>query len=179
MSKKVLILSGSPRRGGNSDLLCDEFLRVARESGHEVEKIFLRDKQIDPCNACYFCTKSGGACAIRDDMDGILDQIQAADVIVMASLVYFYSIDAQMKAVIDRCVARWTDIPNKEFYYILTAAEDSETVMDCTLACFRGFAACLDGAREMGVIEAKGVYEAGAVRSTRYMKDAYEMGKRV
>ena len=52
MSKKVLILSGSPRRGGNSDLLCDEFLRGARESGHEVEKIFLRDKQIDPCNAC-------------------------------------------------------------------------------------------------------------------------------
>ena len=179
MSKKVLILSGSPRRGGNSDLLCDEFLRGARESGHEVEKICLRDKKIDPCNACYFCTKSGGACAIRDDMDGILDQIQAADVIVMASLVYFYSIDAQMKAVIDRCVARWTDIPNKEFYYIMTAVEDSETVMDCTLACFRGFAACLDGAREMGVIEAKGVYEAGAVRSTRYMKDAYEMGKRV
>lgn len=179
MSKKILILSGSPRRGGNSDLLCDEFLRGARESGHEAEKIFLRDKKIAPCNACYYCTKNGGNCAIRDDMAEVLDQMQAADVIVMASPVYFYSIDAQMKAVIDRCVARWTDIPNKEFYYIMTAAEDGGTVMDCTLACFRGFAACLDGASEMGVIEAKGVYEAGAVRSTRYMKDAYEMGRRV
>ena len=74
-------------------------------------------------------------------------------------------------------MARWTEIPNKEFYYIMTAAEDSDTVMDCTLECFRGFAACLDGAQEKGVIEGKGVYEAGAVRATRYMQEAYEMGK--
>lgn len=177
MSKKVLILSGSPRRGGNSDLLCGEFLRGAEAAGHQVEKIFLRDKKIAPCNACYFCAKSGGKCAIQDDMGEILDKMQAADVIVMASPVYFYSIDAQMKALIDRCVARWTDIPNKEFYYIMTAAEEGGTVMDCTLACFRGFAACLDGAREMGVIQGKGVYQAGEVRGTEYMKQAYEMGR--
>ena len=61
----------------------------------------------------------------------------------------------------------------------MTAAEDSDMVMDCTLECFRGFAACLDGAREMGVIEGKGVYEAGAVKGTRYMQEAYEMGKGV
>ena len=179
MSKKVLILSGSPRKGGNSDLLCDEFMRGALEAGNQVEKIFLRSKKIAPCNACYYCKQSGGKCAIQDDMAEILDKMQATDVIVMASPVYFYSIDAQMKAVIDRCVARWTDIPNKEFYYIMTSAEDSETVMDCTLECFRGFAACLDGAKEMGVIEGKGVYEAGAIRSTPYMKEAYEMGKNV
>lgn len=179
MSKKVLILSGSPRRGGNSDLLCDEFMRGAREAGNDVEKIFIRDKKVAPCNACYYCNRNGGACAIPDDMGGILDQMQAADVIVMSSPVYFYSIDAQMKAVIDRSVARWTDIPDKEFYYIMTAAEDSDTVMDCTLECFRGFAACLDGAKEMGYIAGKGVYEAGDIRNTHYMKDAYEMGRSV
>lgn len=179
MSKTVFILSGSPRRGGNSDLLCDELLRGAAEAGNQVEKIFLRSKKIAPCSACYYCKTSGGKCAISDDMGEILDKMQAAEVIVMASPVYFYSIDAQMKAVIDRCVARWTNIPNKEFYYIMTAAEDSETVMDCTLECFRGFAACLDGAREMGIIQAKGVYEAGAVRTTKYMQEAYEMGKRI
>lgn len=179
MSKKVLILSGSPRKGGNSDLLCDEFLRGALDAGNQAEKIFLRSKKVAPCNACYYCSQYGGQCAIRDDMAEILDKIQAADVIVMASPVYFYSIDAQMKAVIDRCVARWTNIPNKEFYYIMTAAEDSDTVMDCTLACFRGFAACLNGAKEMGVIEGKGVYEAGTVKDTRYMQEAYEMGKGV
>lgn len=179
MSKKVLILSGSPRKGGNSDLLCDEFLRGAQESGNQVEKIFLRGKKVAPCNACYYCKNSGGKCAIPDDMAEILDKMQAADVIVMASPVYFYSIDAQMKAVIDRSVARWTNIPNKEFYYIMTAAEDSDTVMDCTLECFRGFAACLDGAQEKGVIYGKGVYEAGAIKGMPTMREAYEMGKRV
>lgn len=177
MSKKVLILSGSPRKGGNSDLLCDEFMKGAREAGNQVEKIFLRSKKVAPCNACYFCKQSGGRCAIRDDMADILDKMQDADVIVMASPVYFYSIDAQMKAVIDRTVARWTNIPNKEFYYIMTAAEDSDDVMDCTLECFRGFARCLSGSREMGVIYGKGVYEAGAIQGKPAMREAYEMGK--
>ena len=179
MSKKVLILSGSPRKGGNSDLLCDEFLRGAQESGNQVEKVFLRSKKVAPCNACYYCKNSGGKCAIPDDMAEILDKMQAADVIVMASPVYFYSIGAQMKAVIDRSVARWTNIPNKEFYYIMTAAEDSDTVMDCTLECFRGFAACLDGAQEKGVIYGKGVYAAGAIKGLPAMREAYEMGKQV
>lgn len=112
-------------------------------------------------------------------MGEILDKMQAADVIVVASPVYFYSIDAQMKAVIDRSVARWINIHNKGFYYIMAAAEDSDTVLDCTLECFRGFAACLDGAKEMGVIEGKGVYEVGTIRATRYMQEPYEMSKNV
>lgn len=165
MSKKVLILSGSPRKSGNSDLLCDEFLKGADEAGHEVEKIFLRDKQIAYCNACYYCQKSGGECAIKDDMAEILEKISEADVIVLASPVYFYSIDAQMKAVIDRCVAKWEEIKNKEFYYIMTAAEDSETVMDCTLECFRGFAKCLDGSTQKGVIFAKGVMKKAKLKA--------------
>ncbi|WP_095170717.1 MULTISPECIES: flavodoxin family protein [Blautia] len=176
--KNILILSGSPRKGGNSDLLCDEFLRGAQESGNKVEKIFLRNKKIGYCNACYYCKKSGGKCTIQDDMSEILDKMQAADVIVLANPVYFYSIDAQMKAVIDRSVARWTNILDKEFYYIMTAAEDGETVMDCTLECFRGFAACLKGSKEMGVIYGKGVYEPGTIKATPVMSEAYEMGKR-
>ena len=69
-------------------------------------------------------------------MADILDKMNAADVFVMASPVYFYSVDAQMKALIDRTVAQWLTIKNKEFYYIMTAAEESDTVMDCTLECF-------------------------------------------
>lgn len=177
MSKKVLILSGSPRKGGNSDVLCDAFMKGAQEAGNEVEKIFLRSKKIGYCNACYYCKKSGGVCAIKDDMAEILEKMHWADVIVLASPVYFYSIDAQVKTVIDRTVAQWTQIQNKEFYYIMTAAEESSTVMDCTLECFRGLAACLSGSKEMGVIYGKGVYEAGAIKNTATMQEAYEMGK--
>lgn len=178
MNKHVLILSGSPRRGGNSDLLCDAFAQGAREAGHQTEKIFLRDHSIDYCRACYGCRESG-VCVIKDDMAQILEKMHWADVIVMASPVYFYSIDAQMKALIDRTLAQWTKLKNKKFYYIMTAAEESETVMDCTLECFRGFAACLEGAEEKGVLCAKGVYEAGEVEKTGYPRQAYEMGKGV
>lgn len=177
MSKKVLILSGSPRKKGNSDLLCDEFMRGAKESGNEVTKIFLRDKKIAPCNACYYCSNSNGICAIKDDMKEVLDAMQVAQVIVMASPVYFYSIDAQMKALIDRTLARWTNMPNKEFYIIMTSAEDTETVMNCTLECFKGFISCLDDGVLKGVIEAKGVSEKGEVLKTKYMNEAYLMGK--
>ena len=141
--KKVLILSGSPRKDGNSDLLCSEFMRGAQESGNEVQKIFVRSKKIVPCNACYYCRDHGGKCALNDDMSEILDAMQAADVIVMASPVYFYSIDAQMKIIIDRSLARWTNIPNKEFYFIMTCADDNRAAMACTLECFRGFTACI------------------------------------
>lgn len=179
MSKKVLILSGSPRKGGNSDLLCDEFLRGAKESGHEAEKIFLRGKKIGYCTGCYYCGNHDGVCAIKDDMKEIIDKLMVADVIVLASPVYFYSIDAQMKAVIDRCLAVWRKLKNKEMYYIMTSADDTDTVMDCSLECFRGFAICLEGSKEMGVIYGKGAYDAGDIKNHKAMKEAYEMGLHV
>lgn len=177
--KKVLILSGSPRKGGNSDLLCDEFMKGAQEAGNEVEKIWLRSKKIGYCLACYYCKNHGGECAVKDDMAEILDKIQAADVIVMASPVYFYSIDAQLKTVIDRCVARWLDIKDKEFYYIMTAADEHKQAMDCTLECMRGLAACLEGSVEKGVVYGTGVYEAGTIKGKPAIREAYEMGKNV
>lgn len=179
MAKNVLILSGSPRKGGNSDVLCDEFMRGAKESGNNVEKVFIRDEEISYCNACYYCSKNDGKCAIKDGMNALLEKMLAADVLVMASPVYFYSIDAQLKAVIDRTVAKWTRFENKEFYYIMTAAEDSDTVMDCTLECFRGFAACTNDPKEMGVIYGKGLYEVGEVKDSPYMDQAYKMGLKV
>ena len=106
MSKKVLILSGSPRKGGNSDILCDEFLRGAQEAGHKAEKIRVCEKKIAPCSACYFCRDHGGECARKDDMAEVLQKMIDADVLVLSSPVYFYSIDAQLKAVIDRTLAR-------------------------------------------------------------------------
>ena len=177
--KKVLILAGSPRKNGNSAALCQEFARGARETGNEVEIIYLRDKKIGYCVACYYCKDHDGVCIIKDDMAEILDKMNAADIIVMASPVYFYSIDAQMKALIDRTVTQWLKIRDKTFYYIMTAAEDSDWVMDCTLECMRGLAKCLKGSSEGGVIYGKGVYEAGAIKDMPIMREAYEMGKTV
>lgn len=97
--KKVLILSGSPRKGGNSDTLCDEFMKGAIEAGNEVEKIFVAGKNIGYCKACYAC-KDTGVCVIKDDMAEVLQKMLDADVIVLSSPVYFYSISAQSTAVL-------------------------------------------------------------------------------
>ncbi len=176
--KKVLILSGSPRKGGNSDLLCDEFMRGAIESGNEVTKINVAEKKVAPCRACYAC-KDSGNCIIKDDMAEILQAMIDADVLVVASPVYFYSIDAQLKAVIDRTVARWLEVKDKEFYYIATCADNEKASIETTLACFRGYADCVEGAKEMGVIYGTGVYEKGEIKNTPVFKEAYEMGKSV
>lgn len=176
--KNVLILSGSPRKGGNSDVLCDEFMKGALEAGNEVKKIRVADKKIAPCRGCYAC-KGTGKCAIKDDMADILQAMIDADVLVLASPVYFYSVDAQLKALIDRTVARWLEVKNKEFYYIMTAADEDRSSMDTTLACFRGYADCVNGAKEMGVIYGNGVYEKGEIYNHPALKEAYEMGKRV
>lgn len=179
MSKKVLILSGSPRKGGNSDILCDEFARGATERGNIVEIIRPAEKKIAPCSACYYCKDNSGECVHKDDMAEILQKMIDADVLVLASPVYFYSIDAQLKALIDRTVARWLEVQNKEFYYIVTMADEELSSADTTLACFRGYADCVSGAKECGVIIAGGVYEKGTVNNTAAVKEAYEMGKNI
>lgn len=178
MSKNVLILSGSPRIGGNSDILCDEFMKGAVESGHSVEKINVSKCKIDYCKACYYCQKNNGECIIKDDMAEILQKMIDSDVLVLASPVYFYSIDAQLKALIDRTVARWTEVKNKEFYYIATCADGREG-LDRTIECFRGYADCVNGAKECGIIYGYNVYQKGEIKDTPAMKEAYEMGKNV
>ena len=101
---KVLVINGSPRAKGNSDLLCDEFIRGAKESGNQVEKVSLREKEVHPCKACYACFKTG-SCVQKDDMDQIYVLYRSADCIVYASPLYWWSFSAQLKTGIDRLFA--------------------------------------------------------------------------
>jgi len=179
MAKKVLIVSASPRKGGNSDLLCDQFLRGAKEAGNEAEKIFLRDKKINFCTGCVACQSNGGKCVQKDDMAGILDKMVTADVIVMATPVYFYTMNGQMKTLIDRTVARYTKISNKELYFIVAAADSSKQAMERTLEGFRGFTSCLSGAKEKGIIYGTGAWKVGDIKGSKTMTQAYGMGKKV
>lgn len=180
MSKKILIISSSPRKGGNSDTLCDEFLKGAQDAGHTVEKIFLRDKKINYCTGCGFCnTNDYTACAQKDDMSEILDKMQEADTIVFATPIYFYAIAGQMKTFIDRMCARYTHISNKEFYYIITAADSSKGAVQYALGEFKGLMACLNNPKEKGYLFAGGVWQKGDVNNTNYTKQAYEAGKNI
>ena len=103
----------------------------------------------------------------------------AADVIVMATPVYFYTMSAQMRTLIDRCCARYTEITNKNFYFIVTAAEPSIPAMERTIDGFRGFLDCLEGAREKGIIYGTGVWKVGEIEGKPVLKEAYEIGEKI
>ena len=175
MSKKVLILSASPRKGGNSDLLCDQFAKGAEESGHQVEKIRVQDLKLAPCLACYGC-RGTGSCVQKDGMDAILDKMVHADVLVLATPVYFYSMDGQLKTLIDRTLPRYTEIKDKAVYFIATAAA-GKGAMERTIDALRGFTDCLPGAQVKGVIYGSGVYQKGEVLGTQAAREAYQAGK--
>ena len=163
MSKNVLILSGTPRKNGNSEILCNEFQKGAEEAGNYVKRVNLREKEIHYCKGCGVCN-STHKCVQKDDMAEILDQMVQADVIVMATPVYFYTMDAQMKTLIDRTVPRYTEKAN----------------MERTLEGFRGFTEdCLDGAVEKGIIYGVGAWQKGDIEKTPAMKEAYKMGKNI
>ncbi len=179
MTKKVLILSASFRKHGNSDTLCDEFMRGAQEAGHNVEKIYVNDKHINYCRGCGVCNTTH-KCVQKDDMAEILDKMVKADVIVMATPVYFYSMNGQMKTLIDRTVPRYTEISHKDFYFIVAAADNSHANMEKTLEGFRGFTEdCLDGAREKGIIYGTGAWNVGDIKGLPVMKEAYLAGKNI
>lgn len=177
MAKKILVLSGSFRKHGNSDLLCDEFVRGATESGNDVEKIFINDRKINFCRGCGVCN-TAHKCVQKDDMEEILNKMVAADVIVMATPVYFYTMNGQMKTLIDRTVPRYEEISGKDFYFIVAAADGNKANMQKTIEGFRGFTDdCLPGAKEKGIVYGVGAWQIGDIKGSPAMKEAYEMGK--
>ena len=176
MSKSVLIISASPRKGGNSDTLCDRFMKGAGEAGHKVEKLHLAELKIDYCSACYACKKVGH-CVKQDDMIQIIEKMRAADVIVLATPVYFFTMNAQMKTMVDRTLggAQKPGLENKEFYLIATAADGREA-MERTIDGLRGYLDCLPGAKEKGVIYGAGAWQLGDILKNPAMEEAYQMG---
>ncbi len=175
---KITILNSSPRKGGNSEVLCEQFAKGASESGHLVTKIDLRNKKISPCRACYACTK-GHKCVIQDDMEEIFQAMLEADIIVLSSPVYFYSICAQMKMVIDRCLGNHMELKGKQFYFIVTSADPQHEAADGTLAAFRGFIRCIPEAKEKGIVYGTGTWDKGDVYKHPAYEKAYLMGKEV
>ena len=173
---KVLVINGSPRAGGNSDLLCDAFIRGAREAGHTVEKIALRDKAIAPCRACYACFRTG-ACVQGDDMAEVLEKFQQADKVVLASPTYFSTMSGPMKTMIDRLLPKWQGLGGKDAVVIVTGhdgraglklvAEELTTVLG-NLGC-----------RVRQVIWGEHVWQKGEVLGTPAMDEAYEAGKTI
>lgn len=157
-------------------MLCDRLLNGAKEAGHETEKINLANMRLSPCRACYGCGKSG-KCVIDDDMAAIQQRLIDADVIVLATPVYFYCMDAQLKMMIDRCLPRYREMKDKRFVLITASADPGREAVEGTLAGMRGFLACLPGSREESVICGSGAWEKGDILRHPAMESAYLAGK--
>lgn len=98
----VLVIHGSMRKNGNTKILSEEFVRGAKEAGHKAEIVELRDKKFSDCLGCRACFNNGGKCVQQDDMAEILDKLRGADVIVLASPMYYFTWTGLMKRFLDR-----------------------------------------------------------------------------
>lgn len=173
--KNILIISSSPRKNGNSQMLCEQFKRGAEEKGHMVTLVRLMEKIIGFCRACDGCMRNGGTCVLNDDMAEVLKLFQEADVIVLATPVYFYGISAQMKTFIDRTYPIWQHLGKKEVYYIISAGL-GEDIIERSLGDLDGFVEHLEEYRIAGRIYATNVMEAGLVKNLDVFEKAYQMG---
>ena len=180
MSKKVLILMGSPRKNGNTNMLCDEFIRGAEDAGHETEKIIIVDKKLNGCLGCNGCQRNGGTCVQKDDMTEIYEKILAADTVVLASPIYYYTWTAQLKLVIDRTYALLSTMHNKKIYMISACTAPTDEWCQTMIHSFKEYLGCYDETvTEGGYVIGYGTSAAGEVKSTPYMNEAYEMGKSI
>lgn len=177
MSKKVIIITSSPRKGGNSDSLAESFANGAKESGNSVEIISLADKNIGFCKGCLACVKAQ-KCVINDDAAEIIGKMKEADVIVFATPVYYYSVSGQLKTMLDRSNPLYTtDYSFRKIYLLATAAEDAAHTVAGTQTAIQGWVDCYEKTSLAGTVFAGGVTNKGDIVGHPVLKEAYEMGK--
>lgn len=178
MGKTILVISTSPRKGGNSETLADAFIKGAAEAGNRVEKVCLYDKRIEFCKGCLACQKTR-RCVMRDDADAIAQKMLSADSIVFSTPIYFYEMCGQMKTLLDRSNPLFaSEYAFRDIYLLATAADGDESAVDGAVKGLEGWIACFARARLAGVVRGVGADGLGAVRKLpAALEAAYAMGK--
>ncbi len=184
---RVLGIMGSPRINGNTDLLLDEALKGARSEGAEVEKLIVDKLNIAPCREYYGCLRDGN-CVIRDDMAGIYPKLLNADVVIVASPMFFYGLTSQLKALIDRCQALWAgkyvlkqnlSYEGRKGAFIAVGATKGQKLFDGSIFTVKYFfqAIGVEYAEELLI---RGVDKKGEImKHPSALKDAFDLGSRI
>ena len=186
---KVVGIYGSPRKGGNSDQLLDKALEGARSAGAEVQKIYVRDLKMSGCIECGGCDKTG-QCVVKDDMQGVYPLLEEADVIFLASPIFFYSVTAQVKALIDRGQAMWSkkmlvksaeerDLPSgRRGYLIAVGATRGKNLFEGAQLTARYFYDALDMAYHGGVFFRRLEKKTAGQENPEALQEAFNLGRK-
>ena len=181
MSKKIVVITGSPRKNGNSFAMTDVFIKAAEEKGHSVTRFDAAAMNVGGCHACETCYKTGKACSFDDDFNTIAPAILEADAVAFATPVYWYSIPSQIKAVIDKLyslVVGGKDYAGKECALIACCEEEDMTVLDGVRVPMERTAALLKW-NMVGEVLVPGVLEAGAIDKTDGCKQAAALAEKI
>ena len=176
MSKKILIVSTSPRKGSNSEALALAFADGAKEAGNEVDFISLRGKTVNFCRGCFVCQEKL-RCVIRDDADEICQKALTADVLVFATPIYYYEMSGQLKTLLDRLNPLFpSDYAFRDIYLMTSAAEAEDSVPERAVRGVEGWVECFERARLAGTVFMGGVTEAGENPEHPALEEARHMG---
>ncbi len=179
MSKRVLIISSSPRKGGNSETLAAAFAKGAQEAGHQVETVFLREKQVGFCKGCLACLNLGH-CVIQDDAVEIAAKMHDADVLVFATPVYYYCVSGQLKTMLDRANPLFgTDYAFTKAYLLAAAAEDAPETVEGTVKAVQGWVDCFDRCELAATVFAGSVNGIGDIAGHPAQDTAYQTGREI
>lgn len=186
--KKILAIYGSPRRDGNTAVLLNRTAQGAMDAGAQIEKIVLRDLRISPCLEIYGC-KETGRCVIQDDFQRIYDQLLECQGLMLASPIFFYTVSAHTKILIDRCQSLWVkkywidkipygqSNPKRKGLFISAGATKGKKLFDGTLHSIKYFFDVLDMEVWKALLYRGLDFEGDALKHEEYLKEVYETGK--
>jgi len=177
MSKNIVLLSGSPRKGGNTDKLVDAFIAGAESAGKSVTLFRTADMKIGGCLGCSHCFEEKGVCVLKDDMPKILDALREADALVLASPVYYFSVSAQLKLAIDRTYALLSvGTPIKRTALLLTCGDTSEEAAEGAVVTYNQIRTYSKW-EDAGIIIATGLDAKDDIVGREELEKAKELGR--
>jgi len=185
--KKVVAIYGSPRRKGNTALLLQEAVRGAREAGAEVEEVVLRDLKMSPCLELYEC-KNSGRCAIQDDFQKVYESILTSQAVMLASPIFFYSVSAHTKILMDRCQSLWVKKhwlkettseqgpSGRKGLFISVGATKGKKLFDGTLLTVRYYFEAIDCELWKSLLYRELDFEGDVLEHREYLEEAHQAG---
>jgi len=185
---QIVAIYGSPRRRGNTATLLKHAVQGAVDAGAQVDEIILRDLKISPCLEIYACKKEG-RCAIKDDFHNVVDQILSAKGLILASPIFFYTVSAHTKILMDRCQSLWVKKywidkvpfgqwePKRKGLFISVGATKGKKLFDGTLLTVKYFFDVLDTELYRSLLYSGLDFEDDVLTHPEYLEEAYEAGK--